>query len=188
MAVKAVYKKYFQKSKVFLYPLLLIKKGAKYIPSETYLSLNDVIKPEDKKLVCNYPVSKTDDYKLFEKNVLLKHTRIYDYIKIDESNAIIIFDFSDLEDDWDMFIKGKYSKISTKSKNLILNFFDKNSGNYKYIEGYLFPNAHFSNYAELLDVDFELLEKVGELCDKPDLEKETLTILINNLTELKVLK
>ena len=87
-----------------------------------------------------------------------------------------------------MFIKGKYSKISTKSKNLILNFFDKNSGNYKYIEGYLFPDAHFSNYAELLDVDFELLEKVGELCDKPDLEKETLTILINNLTELKVLK
>ena len=65
MAVKAVYKKYFQKSKVFLYPLLLIKKGAKYIPSETYLSLNDVIKPEDKKLICNYPVSKTDDYKLF---------------------------------------------------------------------------------------------------------------------------
>ena len=66
MAIKAIYKKYFQKSKIFIYPLL-IKKGAKYIPSETYLSLNDVIKPEDKKLVCNYPVSKTDDYKLLKK-------------------------------------------------------------------------------------------------------------------------
>ena len=33
-----VFKTYFQKSKVFLYPLLGIAKGARYIPEETYMS------------------------------------------------------------------------------------------------------------------------------------------------------
>ena len=46
----------------------------------------------------------------------------------------------------------------------------------------MYPEDFFNDYAILLNVDNEMLEKVGELCDKPDLEKETLTILINNLT------
>ena len=33
-----LFKTYFQKSKVFLYPLLGIAKGARYIPEETYSS------------------------------------------------------------------------------------------------------------------------------------------------------
>lgn len=83
---------------------------------------------------------------------------------------------------------GKYSKLNEKLKRKILNYFDKNSGNYAYVKSYLYPEDFFNDYAILLNVDNEILETVGELCDKPDLEKETLRILINNVTELKVLK
>ena len=59
MALNSVYKKYFQKSKVFIYPLLRIKRGSSVIPTETYLSWNDAYTTEDMKLVCVYQ-SRTD--------------------------------------------------------------------------------------------------------------------------------
>ncbi len=41
MALNEIYRKYFQKSKIFLYPLLDIPRGAKALPTETYLSWNN---------------------------------------------------------------------------------------------------------------------------------------------------
>ena len=61
-------------------------------------------------------------------------------------------------------------------KQKILNFFDKHSGNYAYMHSYLIPEKYFSNYAELLDVEPEMLIQVGELCTKPDIDKETLVL------------
>ena len=43
------------------------------------------------------------------------------------------------------------------------------------------------HYAKLLDVSTELLISVGELCSKPDLEKENLSIKVANLENLKIL-
>ena len=186
MLITTLYRKYFQKSKVFLYPLLDIKRGTSVIPSETYLAWNNTINPEDAKLVCHYPIRTDSEYLQFEKNVLLKHTRLYDFIKI-EDTAVVIFDFSDLKEDWVHFVNGKYSMISEKIKRKILNFFDKNSGNYLYVEGYLYPDIHFEDYAKVLNVDVELLISVGELCDKPDLEKEMLLIEVANLENLEIL-
>ena len=54
MVINALYKKYFQKSKIFVYPLLDIRRGTQIVPSETYLSWNDLHNPEDKKLDCVY--------------------------------------------------------------------------------------------------------------------------------------
>jgi hypothetical protein len=48
MVINALYKKYFQKSKIFIYPLLDIKRGTQIVPSETYLAWNDLYSPEDK--------------------------------------------------------------------------------------------------------------------------------------------
>ena len=42
------------------------------------------------------------------------------------------------------------------------------------MNSYLYPESYFSNYAEVLNVDTDFLESVGELCSKPDIEKETL--------------
>jgi len=188
MAIVSIYRKYFQKSKIFLYPLLDIKRGTVIIPTDTYISWNTGYSPEDMKLICIYQTTNDNEYLIFEKNILLKHTRLHDYIKVDNTTSVYTFDFSDLKKDWEYFIDGKYSKMSSATKNKILNYFDRVSANYVYVEIYLFPEPHFKTYANLLDVSIELIEKVGELCSKPDLEKETLTILINNLTELKVLK
>ena len=63
MGIKSVYKKYFQKSKVFLYPLLKIKRGTSVIPSETYLAWNDTVSPDDMKLVCLYHPREDVEYK-----------------------------------------------------------------------------------------------------------------------------
>jgi hypothetical protein len=183
MALNSVYKKYFQKSKVFLYPLLGIKRGVSVIPVETYFGWEGYYNSEDMKLICVYDIRTDDEYVLFEKNTLLKHNRLCDYIKVN-SQAILTFDFSDMENDWFHLINGRYSKISLELKQKILGFFDKYSGNYAYIHSYLIPEKYFNNYAELLDVEPEMLIKVGELCSKPDTAKETLVIEIADLDNI----
>jgi len=180
MALNSIYKKYFQKSKVFLYPILGIKRGSNVVPIETYICWKGYYNSEDMKLICVYEINKNDEYDLFEKDVLLKHNRLFDLVKID-SVAVLTFDFSDLGDDWNHFINGRYSKISLDFKKTILNFFDKYSGNYAYMHSYLIPEKYFNNYADLLGVDTDMIIKVGELCTKPDLDKETLILEIADL-------
>jgi len=184
MALNSIYKRYFQKSKVFLYPLLGIKRGVSVVPVETYICWQGYYTSEDMKLICVYDIRKDDEYKFFEKNTLLSHNRLSDYIKIG-SQAVLTFDFSDLGDDWSQFINGKYSKLNIKLKQKILDFFDKYSGNYAYMHSYLIPEKYFNNYAELLGVDTEILIEVGELCSKPDLDKETLVLEVANLGSIE---
>jgi len=188
MVIDALYKKYFQKSKIFLYPLLGIKKGTKIVPNETYLGWGTSISPEDMKLVCVYKTLDNPDYLNFEKDVLLKHSRLCDYVKANSTTSIFTFDFSDLDDDWGYFINGQYSKISMNIKRKILDFFDKNGGNHLYVKSYLFPEKFFDTYAEILDVSSDLLKSVGELCDKPNLDKEKLVLTVANLENSNILK
>ena len=183
MALNSVYKKYFQKSKVFLYPLLGIKRGVSVVPIETYISWQGHYNSEDMKLICVYDVRTDDEYIIFEKNTLLGHTRLSDYVKIN-SQAVFTFDFSDLGADWDHFLNGKYSKITMNLKQQIINFFDKNSGNHAYMHSYLFPEKYFSEYAELLGAPLSLITSVGELCSKPDLEQEKLILDVANLDDI----
>jgi hypothetical protein len=185
MAINALYKKYFQKSKIFLYPLLDIKRGTSVVPTETYVSWGEFCSTEDMKLICVYH-SRTDaEYINFEKNVLLKHSRLCDYVKADAVTSIFTFDFSDLSDDWDHFINGRYSKMDIKIKRRILDFFDSNSGNYFYVNSYLFPLTNHAVYAELLDVSIDLIKEVHELCDKPDFDKENLVLEVANLENIE---
>lgn len=188
MVIDALYKKYFQKSKIFIYPLLGIKRGTSVVPSETYLAWNDKVNSEDMKLVCIYETRTDLEYLQFEKNVLLKHNRLDDYVKVDDKKLVVIFNFSDISDDWNNFLNGKYSKISIGTKRRILEFFDKKSGNYAYVESYLFPEKHFETYAKILGVDVNMLISVGELCDKPDLDKENLLIEVADLENIKIIQ
>lgn len=182
MALNSVYRKYFQKSQVFIYPLLGIKRGAAYVPKATYIAWeeNDTTS-EDMKLVCVYNNDGSNTFDVFVKSVLLKHARLFGYVKADSKTSVFTFEFSDLSDDWENFLKGKYSKINLNLKAKILNFFDPQSGNYQYIKSYLYPEKYYDQYAELLNTDVELLKSVGELCTKPDLAKETLQLEIANL-------
>jgi hypothetical protein len=187
MKINALYRKYFQKSKIFLYPLLDIKRGTSVVPSHTFVAWNDTYKPEDMKLICLYETRLDKEYINFEKNVLLKHNRLHDYVKIDAEQSVFIFDFSDYANDWMCFLNGSYSKLDSKTKIKILDFFEKNSGNYVYINSYLNPENWFERYAELLGVEKEMLEKVGELCSKPDLSKEILLFVVADLENIEIL-
>jgi hypothetical protein len=188
MVIDALYKKYFQKSKIFIYPLLDIKRGTSVVPSETYLAWNDKVNSEDMKLVCIYQTRTDFEYVQFEKKVLLKHNRLHDYIKVNNDKLVVIFNFSDINDDWMYFLNGEYSKINISTKRKILDFFDKKSGNYAYVESYLFPEKHFETYAKILGVDVNMLISVGELCDKPDLYKEKLLIEVADLENIKIIQ
>jgi len=184
MKITSLYDKYFQKSKIFLYPLLDIKRGTSVVPQETYVAWNDYISSEDMKLVAIYKARKDIMYKNFINKTLLKHPRLVEHWIINDEDVVFVFDFCDLEDDWYYFTQGKYSKISNPTKRKVCNFFEKNSGNHLYVNSYLYPVNHFKNYAKILDVGVSLLKSVGELCDKPDLRKETLILEKANLENI----
>lgn len=177
MPIKSIYTKYFQKSKMFLYPLLGIKRGSRIVPSETYLAWNPTYKPEDMKLICLYHPDKKNDFKSYEEKVLLKHTRLYEIHNVNKTDKIFVFDFSDMKTDWDYFISGKFSMMEQSTKGSICSFFDHNSANYFYMKSYLYPDKYFEDYADILNVDTDMLKSVGELCNKPDIEKETFTLM-----------
>jgi len=176
MIINSLYKKYFQKSKIFLYPLLNIHSECTFKPLETYFSWDNVYSNEDLKLICVYHTPNMTTYINFEKNILLKHNRLYDYHKIDSTTSVYVFDFSDLSKDWNYIVTGKYSKINPVLKQKILSYFKNNMANKIYISSYLYPEVYYGNYAKLLGVNPELLEEVGELCTIPDLNKEILLI------------
>jgi hypothetical protein len=113
---------------------------------------------------------------------LLKHSRATDFIHINDSQVLVTFDFSDIKEDYMHIINGRYNQINIKLKRTIRDFFEKNSGNYVYVDSYLFSEKYFSLYANLLGVSENLLREVGELCSPPDLEKENLIaeVLENN--------
>ncbi len=184
MALTSIYRKYFQKSKVFIYPLLGIKRGLSVVPKETYVSWNTHYEPDDMKLICVYDYRVDEEYQKIEKNILLEHNRLSDYIKI-KSEVVIVFDFSDLDDDWSHFINGRYSQLSKKTKQKILAFFDLHGGNYAYMHSYLIPEKYYNNYADLLGVNVNVLKDVKELCNKPDLEKENLILEVADLNDIE---
>jgi hypothetical protein len=172
MVINQLYKKYFQKSKILLYPLLGIERG-NIVPIEVYLSIDGKYTPQDQKLVCIYDPTSDENYMEFKKERLANHSLLSDQFIDITGHEIFVFDFSKYASTWNLLLDGKYSQIPIKEKNLILNFFEKNSGNYIYIHSYLFPNKWHQRYAEILDVPVELIKEVKELLDKPNLEKET---------------
>jgi hypothetical protein len=77
--------------------------------------------------------------------------------------------------------------MDKETKEKILDFFERYSGNYIYISSYLHPEKWFDRYAELLGVESSLLKEVGELCNLPDLEKECLQIKVADLQNINIL-
>jgi len=169
-----MYRHYFQKSKIFLYPLLGIKKGIKYVPVETYFTWEDNYELKDKKLICVYKQKRTKRWLEFEDLMLLKNKLFFDYKHLGGDMHLYVFDVSLIDKDYDRIVKGKYSEISKLTKNFITKFFGESGLIAEYIDQYLHPEYYHEEYAYELNVDEDLIKKVWELCDKPDLKKETL--------------
>jgi hypothetical protein len=180
MAIQSLYKNYIQKSRIFLYPALGIKRGSNS-PIEIYAAWEGMYKAEDCKLSCLYHLRNDAEFRAFEKMKLFGNPLFHDFKLTPDDKAVYVFDFSKYKSDWNCFIRGQYSKMSTEHKNKIKAFYGSKSPNYAYIESFLHPDKYFGMYAQMVNVKEEVLKDVGELCDKPDLEKETLNISIKSL-------
>jgi hypothetical protein len=180
--INDLYRKYFQKSFTFLYPLLEFKKNAKHKPLQTYIAWTDMYDPSSRKLVCVYKKEDTDQWKSFEREELLNHKMLDYCLPTHDENIIYVFDYNIYKEDFDNVVNGKYSKISKRAKQLLNSYYGIHTPEWVFVESYLFPESYFDKYAEILQVDVNELKKVGELCDMLDLEKETYVVENSEVT------
>lgn len=167
-----VYTDYFQKSKLFLYPLLGIKKGVKYVPSKTYVCWKDLYTSKDYKFICVYEVERGTDFKNFALRYL-KSNIMFNSEHEFENKQVYVFDLSIYKQDYEAFILGKYSKISEGSKKRILSYFTDKEKSLEYVKGFLNPSDYHQLYAEKLGVDIKIIKETYEVCSKPNMIKET---------------
>ena len=181
MEIKTINRDYFQKSKLFLYPTLGIRKGQSVSLIETYVGWEDKISMHDCKLICVYYLRKDPEFINFEKTKLLNNRYFKEFFEVEDDRGVYVFDLREFKEDWPHFIAGKYSKFSNKLKNYIVNFQPRNTVNYSYVNSFVYPSKYFGIYKELLNIELETLVSVGELCDKPDFSKEILYANVKSL-------
>ena len=115
------------------------------------------------------------DFKLFEDVKLIGSPLFHSHYELDDGTGVYLFDFADHTEDFWNIVQGKYSKLSTKTKRKVLDYY-KTHDKRVYVESYLEPKKYFPMYAQILNVALEHFQAVGELCDKPDLEREKLEL------------
>jgi len=175
--LKDVYSKYFQKSRSFLYPILGFKKVTLYLPQQIYLSWEGVFTIEDKMLILTYKKSNDLNWEKYLVETLMANQMFNDYHETEDPNIIAIsFDLKVIAEDYDKVLQGKYSELSKLLKKKIRDFYAYNSPEWAYMESFLFPQDYYAMYSKLLNVEEEHILYTGQLCDLPDLEKETLKL------------
>ena len=179
--IKSLYEGYFQKSAVFLFPILEIPKGTSVTPLGIYTSLKGHYSYDDHKLIATYHLRDDPQFIAFEKTKLIGNKHYDYYLETTDNVGVYVFDLSDYKKDWDCFMQGNYSKMSKDLKLIILSYYAKSKKNYVYVDSYLNPEMYFDIYSKLLGCSTNLLKSVGELCDKPNLRKETLQIKLKDL-------
>jgi len=172
-----IYRKYFQKSYNFLYPLLGFKKHIINKPSQTFIEWEGICDVSSRKLICIFAKQHTEEWMRFEKDYLITHRMLDSCVELNDNFIAYVFDFNTIADDFDAFCNAKYSKISQNSKKILSTYYGVHTPEWIYIESYLYPEKYFKIYAEILKVDIEDLKSVGELCEKYDLDKETCKVL-----------
>lgn len=183
--IKSLYKgpnneRYFQKSRVFLYPVLETKRNTQIksiVPISSYISWEGHYSPEDMKLICSFYLRNDEGFKLFEKNMLLRHPQFFDFKECEDGIGVYIFDFSKFSLDWNFFLMGKYSKMGPVVKERIKNYYNANNSNAVWVDSFINPNKYYEIYSRLLNVEVSTL-KGGELCDCPDFTREHLNLLV----------
>jgi hypothetical protein len=184
--ISQIYHKYFQKSFTFLYPLLGFKRTKHPRPVQTFLIWKDTIldDPQKRKLVCVYEKKDTEEWRNFESNFLITHKQLETCVPISDKTIVYVFDFNCFSADYDYFLKGKYSQMSSAAKKMLTDFYGTHTPEWVYIESFLFPAKYFKMYAQILDMEESLLKSVGELCDRFNLEKETCLVTLPDDIEL----
>lgn len=175
-----IYRKYFQKSTAFLYPILGFNKNRHPLPKRTYVTWADSIKIEDKKLICVFVKKDTEAWKQFEEKFLLTHSLLDSCMELDDDHIAYVFDFNSHEADFQNFIDGKYSKLSNNVKKTLGDYYGIHTPEWVHLESYIHPSKYFEQYATILDVDVKILKDVGELCEKFNPEEESCPYVVQN--------
>ena len=164
---------YIQKSHLLLYPLLGIAIDTQFKPTNTYLEYGG--EDDSCKLICVYnPDSLDKNYYVFRNEILL-HNSYFSEMSILIGRNIVKFDLkSDFEKDYKHFLKGKYSKFSESTKQIISEYYSGNEISKIMIDSHLNPKEYHEAYADFLAVSIELIKHNFETLTPPDLEKETL--------------
>jgi len=166
--ISEIYRKYFQKSYTFLYPLLGFHKTKHPKPDQTFVSWTGVFGTGDRKLICVFEKEDTDAWRKFESEVLITHKFLDHCTPIDDKNIAYVFDLNSIAEDYDNFIKGKYSRMSAEAKKILTDYYGVHTPEWVYIESFLFPEKYYKQYADILAIEEELLREVGELCEMYD--------------------
>ncbi len=124
MVINQLYAQYFQKSKLFLYPLLGFERGLT-APEEVYFSWDGKYASEDQKLILVYSNLTNPFYQELKSTKLSKHRLLLEIIPTMNDQEIYVFDFSSYATDWVHLIAGRYSKMSLKTKQTILDYFER---------------------------------------------------------------
>lgn len=170
---------YFQKSTAFLYPILGLPKMQSMEPIGTYLEIENFTFESTTPLICLYH---TSNPKFQETLKILKaHNRYeFDFYLNDETH-IVIFDMSHIQKDYDNFIAGKYSKLSSNFRTIVTGTFPKN----KIILMAFDPVLNYAEVARDLNVSVEDL--IGhEICETPKMNTDGEVLFIKDKTALEL--
>ena len=186
MEIKLLYRKYTQKSRVFLYPLLNIKRGGSVLPIETYLCWEGRFTTADNKLICVFHNREDSDFTIFKDVKLLGNERFHSYFELEPDEdgipkVAFVFDFEDVKLNFQRVVYGGYSQLSESHKKAVIRYYTGHQ-NFIYIRSYLYPEGYYENYSRLLVHDksdapglAKLIREVGEVCDTPTMKREILT-------------
>lgn len=164
---------YRQKSKLFLWPLVRIKRTASLKPLQTFLidPIQGIYETDYKIIAPFYKESR------FDEDYLLTNEFFHDFYETDEL-LVYVFDLRSYSDDFDKFLQGKYTEYSKASKALVNLYYGSQVGlkvkPHPQIEAYLNPKeATYVKVAEELNIDVYKLIALKEIVNPPNLEKET---------------
>jgi hypothetical protein len=114
---------YYQKSTVFLFPLLGIKRKAMFSPINTYLYCNCIDESiVDYKLLVLYKFEEKKMFEDFEKEHILSN-ELFETCYLTEDGVLYVFNMSVLSEIVDNFLNGEYSKYSKSAKDKILIYY-----------------------------------------------------------------
>jgi hypothetical protein len=184
--LRSVYDKYFQKSKTFLLPYVLPDRKKIAQPENVYVAWKGRYTVKKKRLIVVYKAGdKSAAFKKAEAAMVASPLFESREVSPDKKQIIFIFNFTKRAKDWNNFLEGKYSKLSDHLKLAILHYYSEGTSEFLYIHSYLYPDAYFEDYAHHLDVSVKLLAEVGELCDKYNPDKETYSLVTEDLEILE---
>lgn len=169
------YPDYFQKSMFFLYPLLDLNKDMQIVPENTYLGIEGYITEKEPKVVCRF--ANTEDPKFTQFKNLYIYQSPYFLEELERESpdeTLYVFDLSPYHTDYELFLKGEYSRMAEPTKRKIMRFYRYGTAPFEYMKSFLFPDQYYQIYADLLHVTREVLQNSVELASKYDQEKEVL--------------